>query len=128
MNVAYFWHFIIIFILIYKYCPKQQGLYKINSGNQFMEHLSIKDIHDRLEQLKGWEMLSYGEIAKDFEFDDFKQAMDFVAKVGEEAERQKHFPDIMIRQNRVTITLTTPEANGLTYDDFKLARIIEQLV
>ncbi len=93
-----------------------------------MEHLSIKDIHDRLEELKGWDMLSYGEIAKEFEFADFKQAMDFVAKVGEEAERIKHFPDITIRQNRVVITLTTPEANGLTYEDFKLARVIEQLL
>ena len=48
-------------------------------------------------------------------------------KTGEEAERQKHFPDITIRQNKVTITLTTPEANGLTYEDFKLAKIFEQL-
>lgn len=93
-----------------------------------MEHLSIKDIHDRLEQLKGWEMMSYGDISKEFEFADFRQAMDFVQKVGEEAEKQKHFPDITIRQNRVIITLTTPEANGLTYEDFKLARIIEQLI
>ena len=93
-----------------------------------MEHLSIKDIYDRLEQLKGWEMMSYGEIAKEFEFADFKGAMDFVQKVGEEAERQKHFPDITIRQNKVILTLTTPEANGLTYDDFKLARVIEQFV
>ena len=93
-----------------------------------MEHLSIKDVHDRLEQLKGWEMPSYDEILKEFEFPDFKQAMDFVQKVGEEAERQKHFPGIMIKQNKVTITLTTPEANGLTYEDFKIARIIEQLI
>ena len=93
-----------------------------------MEHLSIKDIHDRLEQLKGWEMMSYGEIAKEFEFADFKQAMDFVQKVGEEAQRQNRFPDITIRQNKVILTLTTPEANGLTYDDFKLARVIEQLL
>ena len=93
-----------------------------------MEHLSIKDIHDRLEQLKGWEMIGYGELVKEFEFADFKQAMDFAQKAGEESERQKHFPDITIRQNKVTITLTTPEANGLTYEDFKMAKIIEQLV
>ena len=68
------------------------------------------------------------QIAKDFEFSDFKQAMDFVHKVGEEAERQKHFPNILIKNNVVTVTLATPEANGLTYEDFKLARIIEQLV
>ena len=92
-----------------------------------MEHLSIKDIYDRLSELEGWEMIGH-EITKEFSFNDFREAMDFVQKVGEEAERIKHFPDIIIRNSRVTINLTTYEANGLTYEDFKLARVIEQLV
>ena len=92
-----------------------------------MEHLSIKEIHDRLSELEGWEM-HLNEIAKEFNYDDFRGAMDFVQKVGEEATRQHHFPDIFIRNSRVTITLTTHEARGLTYEDFKLAKIIEQLV
>ena len=92
------------------------------------EHLSIKDIHDRLQELPGWEMPSHTEIAKEFEFANFKEAADFVQKVGEEAERQHHYPDILIRNNRVLLTLTTPEEGGLTYKDFKLAKIIEQLV
>lgn len=92
-----------------------------------MEHLSIKDIHDRLSELEGWEMIGH-EIAKEFNFNNFKEAMDFVQKVGEEAERLHHFPDFIIRNNRVSINLTTHEANGLTHNDFKLARIIEQLV
>lgn len=92
-----------------------------------MEYLSIKDIHDRLEELKDWELIGH-EISKEFYFNDFKEAMEFVHKVGEEAERLHHFPDIFIRNNRVTITLTTHDVGGLTYEDFKLARIIEQLV
>ncbi len=92
-----------------------------------MEHLSIKEIHDRLQELKDWEMIG-SEIVKEFNFSNFKEAMDFAQKVGEEAERQRHFPNITINNNKVTITLTTPDANGLTYMDFKLAKIIEQLV
>ena len=92
-----------------------------------MEHLSIKEIYERLEELKGWE-LTGSEIVKEFEFSGFKGAMDFVQKVGEEAERMHHHPDILIRYNKVAITLTTHSANGLTHDDFKLARVIEQLV
>ena len=92
-----------------------------------MEHLSIKDIHDRLAELEGWEMIGH-EIAKEFNFNDFKEAMDFAQKVGEEAERLHHHPDIFIRYNKVTLTLTTHDAGGLTHEDFKLARIIEQLV
>lgn len=92
-----------------------------------MEHLSIKDIHERLEGLKDWELVG-NEITKEFHFKDFREAMEFVQKVGEEASRQQHFPDIFIRHNRVAITLTTHSAGGLTYEDFKLAKVIEQLV
>ena len=93
-----------------------------------MEHLSIKEVHDRLQELPGWEMTSHTEITKEFEFKDFKEAVDFVQKVGEESERQHHYPDILIRNNKVILTLTTPEELGLTYMDFKMAKIIEQMV
>ncbi len=92
-----------------------------------MEHLSIKEIYDRLTELEGWE-LTGNEITKEFNFNNHKEAVEFVQKIGEEAEREHHHPNISIRQNRVTVTLTTHDANGLTYKDFKLARIIEQLV
>ncbi len=92
-----------------------------------MEHLSIKEIHDRLVELEGWDLTGH-EITKEFNFNDFKEAMEFVHKVGEESQREQHFPDIFIRNSRVGITLTTHEEGGLTYKDFKLAKIIEQLV
>ena len=93
-----------------------------------MEHLSIKEIYDRLEELKGWEMNGYSEIFKEFEFNNFREAMGFVQKVGEEAERQKHHPEIIIQYSKVTLKLTTQEADGLTHDDFKMARVIEQMI
>lgn len=92
-----------------------------------MEHLSIKEIYDRLSELNGWEMHGQ-EIVKEFEFANFREAMEFAQKVGEEAERENHHPDININYSKVTLKLTTHDAGGLTYKDFKLARIIEQLV
>ena len=93
-----------------------------------MEHLSIKEVHDRLNELKGWEMSDHSSIFKEFEFSNFKEAMEFAQKVAEEAERENHHPDILIMYNKVTLTLTTHDENGLTYKDFKMAKIIEQLV
>jgi len=93
-----------------------------------MEHLSIKEIHDRLEELSGWEMNGYDEIYKVFEFNGFKEAMEFAQKVGEQASHEYHYPVISINSGKVTITLTTPEEGGLTYKDFKLAKIVEQLI
>ena len=92
-----------------------------------MEHLSIKEIHERLEELEDWELTGH-EISKEFHFKNFKEAMEFVNKIAEESERINHHPDILIRYNKVTITLTTHSEGGLTYKDFKLAKIIEQLV
>lgn len=92
-----------------------------------MEHLSINEIYKRLEELKGWE-LTGSEIAKEFHFISFREAMEFVQKIGEESEREHHHPDISIRYNKVTVTLTTHSAGGLTHKDFKLAEVIEQLV
>lgn len=101
-------------------------LYKIKLCNAAMEHLSIKEIHEGLEKLKDWDMTGHA-ITKEFRFKDFKEAMEFVNKIAEEAERIDHHPDILIRFNKVTITLTTHVAHGLTHNDFKLAKIIEQL-
>ena len=92
-----------------------------------MEHLSIREIYDRLSELEGWEMHG-NEIVKEFKFENFKEAMEFVQKIGEEAEREHHHPDINIKYNKVELRLTTHDENGITYKDFKLARIIEQLV
>lgn len=93
-----------------------------------MEHLSIKEIHDRLQELNGWEMSDHASIFKEFEFANFKEAMEFSQKVGEEAQRENHHPDILIRYSRVTLILTTHDEGGITYKDFKMAKIIEQLV
>ena len=92
-----------------------------------MEHLSIKEIYDRLEELSGWELIGNG-IMKEFNFDSHKQAMEFAQKIGEEAQKLNHYPDISIRNNKVNVALTTQEADGLTHDDFKMARVIEQLI
>ncbi|MBI4452724.1 4a-hydroxytetrahydrobiopterin dehydratase [Candidatus Woesearchaeota archaeon] len=91
-------------------------------------HLSIKEVHDRLQELNGWEMSDYSSIYKDFEFKDFKEAMEFAQKIGENAVHEYHYPQITIRKNIVRLALTTPEEGGLTYKDFKLAKIIEQLI
>ena len=93
-----------------------------------MEHLSIKEIHDRLQELPGWEMTDYTSIFKDFEFANFREAMEFAQKVGENVSHEYHYPEITIKNNIVRLTLTTPSEGGLTYKDFKLAKIIEQLV
>jgi 4a-hydroxytetrahydrobiopterin dehydratase len=58
---------------------------------------------------------------------DFRDAMLFVGAVAYLAERANHHPDITIEWNRVTLTLSTHSAGGLTASDFALARRISSL-
>ncbi len=60
-------------------------------------------------------------------FTDFVEAIAFVNSLVAPAEALGHHPDITIRYNRVSITLTTHDAGGLTELDFQLAEEISDL-
>jgi 4a-hydroxytetrahydrobiopterin dehydratase len=60
-------------------------------------------------------------------FADFAGAMAWVNGVAELAEARDHHPDMSISYNRVTVTLTTHSAGGLTAKDLDLALAIDGL-
>ena len=58
---------------------------------------------------------------------DFKDALLYLGAVAYLAESANHHPDITIAWNKVTLTLSTHSAGGLTAADFALARQISAL-
>ncbi len=88
------------------------------------EKLSDAQIQGGLGSLQRWE-LKEGAITKLYKFKDFKEAMTFVNRVADLAEEADHHPDILIRYNKVILTLVTHSAGGLTEKDFRLAREID---
>ncbi len=91
-----------------------------------MQVLSADDARSRLEKLPGWK-IEEEMLVKWFGFKDFRSALHFVNRVGELAEKAGHHPDIDIRYNRVRLSLTTHDAEGLTEKDFDLAGGAEKL-
>ena len=91
-----------------------------------MPLLSNDQIVKELQSLSGWK-LAGKEIRKTFEHKDFVRAMGFVNSVALLAEKADHHPDIDIRWNKVTLTLSTHSAGGLTEKDFNLVKEIEKL-
>jgi len=83
-------------------------------------------LKEQLKQTPDWELRGKS-IVRTFEHKDFVAAIGFVTSVGILAERADHHPDIDIRWNRVTLTLSTHSAGGLTGKDFALARSIDAL-
>ena len=88
------------------------------------ERLSETAITEHLAQLKDWKRQG-NVIRKQYPFSGFIAAMAFVNLVAAEAEAMDHHPDILIEFNRVTLTLSTHSAGGLTELDFQLARKVD---
>jgi 4a-hydroxytetrahydrobiopterin dehydratase len=92
-----------------------------------MEKLSAHEAQKQLASLHGWSANPAGEITKTYALAGFPQALLFVNAVGLLAEAAQHHPDILIQWNRVTLSLSTHDAGGLTTKDFDLAAKIDAL-
>jgi 4a-hydroxytetrahydrobiopterin dehydratase len=85
------------------------------------EKLSDQEIASRLSDLKGWKV-SGGQLKKTFSFDQYLDGIDFARRCGELAEEMNHHPDLLIQWRKVTVSLVTHSAGGLTDLDFEFAK------
>ncbi len=92
-----------------------------------MEKLTEDQVATKLESIPDWDE-SGGAIQRTFQFDDFVGSITFVTRVAEAAEADQHHPDILVRYNKVTLTLSTHDAGGITDKDFALATKVNGFV
>jgi 4a-hydroxytetrahydrobiopterin dehydratase len=88
--------------------------------------LSQSAIEQALASLDGWSQ-DGDEISRTFTLPSFPAALVFASAVGQLAERADHHPDIVIQYRKVTLTLSTHSAGGLTQKDMDLAREINAI-
>ena len=86
-----------------------------------MDKLDQEHIDEKLQEFPEWSQ-SGETLQRTFRFDDFLGAMAFVSRIADLAEEHQHHPDILIRYNKVTLTLSTHDAGGITDKDFNYAR------
>lgn len=92
-----------------------------------MEKLDTSSIKERLSALPDWTLEQGGKaIAREFRFADFVQAFAFMTRVALVAEKSNHHPEWTNVYNRVSVRLTTHDADGLTRRDFDLAAQADQ--
>lgn len=91
------------------------------------QRLTDAEIAARLGHLTNWSRAGEA-ICCTFTFESFPKAIGFVTQVAFLAEQAQHHPDIDIRYSRVTLALTTHDADGLTEQDFALAAQIDALL
>lgn len=85
-----------------------------------MDKMTDEQVKDHLAKLPEWSEFN-GQIQRTYQFKDFVESMAFVNKVADRAEADQHHPDILVRWNKVTLTLSTHDAGGITEKDFALA-------
>ena len=89
--------------------------------------LGREEVDKLLGHVPGWEVVNDHHLRKEFKFEDFKETLGFVNRVGEVAEAQWHHPDINFGWGRAEVTIWTHKINGLTESDFILAAKIDRL-
>ena len=86
-----------------------------------MPALTDDEIAEALEGLTDWSRESDALVAS-FRRKDWRDALAFVNRIGDEAERRDHHPDVCITGYRtVTLRLTTHSEGGVTRRDTALA-------
>lgn len=88
--------------------------------------LSEPELQQALAGTPAW-VRAGQEIKRTFTFPGFPDALVFAVAVGRLAERADHHPDILVQYRKVTLTLSTHSAGGLTEKDFALAREIDRI-
>lgn len=91
-----------------------------------VDKLSEEALEAALASLAEWSR-SGDSIQRTFAFGGFKAAIDFVTRVADRAEAVQHHPDILIRFSKVTLTLSTHDAGGLSQKDIDFARECDRL-
>lgn len=92
-----------------------------------MSVLSDEDVNTRLGELNGdWE--KYGNcLRREFKFDDFSGAVDFVDRLTPIANEMNHHPDLFISWGLVRASLISHSEHGITDKDFELAKRLDEL-
>ena len=84
------------------------------------------DVQRSLGKLPGWARRG-NALTKSYKFSTFRAGIDFVNRAAAVADRMDHHPDIDIRYTKITCTLSTHDAGGITPEDLNLALELEQL-
>lgn len=122
--VSWLWALVTSFSL-FREVSAQESRASKNLGSPPLK-LSEENINGSLASIPFWQRHG-AVITRTFQFKDFPAAIHFVEAVAPLAEQSAHHPDIDIRWNKVTLSLTTHDAGGLTKKDFALAQQFDQI-
>ena len=88
--------------------------------------LTAEEVAPLIKQLRGWDAAEEHHLAKEYKFSNFADALAFVNRVGQIAEREGHHPDLAFGWGYARIKIYTHAIDGLSESDFILAAKIDE--
>jgi 4a-hydroxytetrahydrobiopterin dehydratase len=93
--------------------------------------LTEDEISERKPQVPKWDLIEQDGIKilkRQFDFPNFKKALEFTNQVGEIAEEEGHHPAILTEWGKVTVKWWTHKIKGLHNNDFVMAAKTDSLL
>lgn len=91
------------------------------------ELIPADELDEALKRCPEWEAEG-SAITRTIEFEEYMEGIDFVNDIAEIVDEAQHFPEMDIRDCKVTLRLMTEDAGGVTDIDVELASRIDNLV
>ena len=92
-----------------------------------IKKLSLEEREALLSELTDWTLANDRDaITRSFKFRSFNQAFGFMTRIAMQAEKLDPHPEWFNVYNRVDVTLTTHDCDGLSERDAKLARFMDK--
>jgi 4a-hydroxytetrahydrobiopterin dehydratase len=93
-----------------------------------LHKLNVQDAEQQLKPMPLWQFDSIqGAITREFVWPDFVQAFAFMSQIAVLAESHQHHPEWHNVYNKVRITWTTHDVQGLSSQDIEMARLCDEL-
>ena len=93
-----------------------------------LQKMSTQELAQQLPSLQLWQFdAKLGSITREFVLSDFLSAFEFMKQIAIEAEKHNHHPEWCNVYNKVRITWTTHDVQGLSMKDIELAYRCDQL-
>ena len=74
-----------------------------------------------------WQVVDGHHLEGTYDFEDFRDALEFTYEVGELAEEEWHHPDIHLKWGEVRIEMWTHKIDGLHKSDFVMAARMDRI-
>ena len=87
------------------------------------------EYEEYLAEVRGdvWEVVDDHHLEGTYEFEDFRDALEFTYEIGELAEDEWHHPDIGLEWGEVTVEMWTHKIDGLHEADFVMAARMDRI-